>query len=422
MSFLKVTISALQALLAPKQSLSAAKSTRSSYSDSVGQQLSNIGDEQRWVLTGRALEVWEKDLETRIDELIRENEGYIYKGENIRCTSISRHCWIVGRDVSSARPTVIISCSVDRIRQRTLKLISRHGILESKGFELKGFSSCDVQLLTAASTVHLRKNCDTLFQGLPISLCGAEVEADKPIRLATIGGGVVLNGKYYGVTVAHAFSERAQSCRPNVHHESQGVLYDIDWAHSSSEEESVSSGNCHHTAASHPPPLDRPRDDTRSLLATAGFTLSSYLDTGLYDVTAMSSTHPMCDAEGAPFDDVDWAIIEISNPVYHGMNGVMLDHDRRKWLYFKEIKSHAPQGSVIVARRNGPVRGVSAGSASSIKLHGSSHYRKVWSIQLDGNSLGLCSRRLSYHRHTEHMFRGILLRCQLLADDLIIQN
>ena len=93
----------------------------------------------------------------------------MYNGENLRCTPTSRHCWIVGRDVSSARPTVIIACNVDRILKRTIRVISRHEVLKLKGFDLKGFSSCDLQLLTAASAAHPKQNLDALLQGLPIN-------------------------------------------------------------------------------------------------------------------------------------------------------------------------------------------------------------------------------------------------------------
>ena len=96
----------------------------------------------------------------------------------------------------------------------------------------------------------------------------------------------------------------------------------------------------------------------------------------------------MCDAEGALFDDMDWAIIEISKPVYHGINGVLLDDDEPEWLYFEDFVEHVPQGSVIVATRNGFVKGSAAGSGSSIKVCGSSRYRKVWSMKIDGNPLG----------------------------------
>jgi hypothetical protein len=108
-------------------------------------------------------------------------------------------------------------------------------------------------------------------------------------------------------------------------------------------------------------------------------------------VVAMSSQHPLGDGDDNTFDGLDWAVIEIRNPFHHGMNGVLLDKDARKWLYFKRFKKSAPRNAILVATRHGIVRGIGTGSASSIKLRGSSHFRNIWSIRPE-EALGMLLR------------------------------
>ena len=122
--------------------------TDPAFENSFGDQLSNLGGKRRWVLVGLALQRWHHDLQPRVDEVLRENEGEIYKNWSIRATRTVLRCWMLGQDKISAQPTVVIACSQSTILKRSLKVVSRHGVLKSAKFALKAIPSCDLTLRT----------------------------------------------------------------------------------------------------------------------------------------------------------------------------------------------------------------------------------------------------------------------------------
>lgn len=128
-------------------------------------------------------------------------------------------------------------------------------------------------------------------------------------------------------------------------------------------------------------------DSSNAIVKVKKFKIEDYAidkrPSPLNRVVAMSSQNPLRDNEGVPFDGMDWALFAIRNPFHHGMNGVLLDKDERNWLYFQRFKASPPHGAIIVATRGGIVKGIGAGSSSSIKLRGSGQYRNVWSIQTE---------------------------------------
>ena len=354
--------------------------TDQQYHDSFAGQMSDLGGHCRWALAGNALKKWEgedpKDgLRRRIDEFVEEHEGEIYKGRSIRCDATSRHCWMLGSSKSYARPTVVISHNDKAILKRTMRVLLRSNMLKPKGFELKGCPSCDLELLTAGSTARLIHHMDESELGLPISLCGAEIEVKDPVRSATLGGVIILDGTYYGVTVAHAFTESrpnsTEKLRTNV------MLYDSDWAESSSEDESISHGAVEEYGPLKTVPPDVSKKRVRIPIRSSPLI---HPDLGEFTVAFISSQNPLRDVDDN-YDDADWALIEISDPIYHGMNRVILDDGKRSWLSFTSFRNYPPRGSILILSKKGTVSGIGTGSTSSIKLLGSSRNRVVWSIQ-----------------------------------------
>ena len=350
--------------------------------------MSDLGGRCRWALAGSALITWEgedpKDgLRRRIDELIDEHEGEIYRGRSVRCDATTRHCWMLGSDKAYARPTVVISHNDQAILKRTMRVILRPKTLKSKGFELKGCPNCDLELLTVDSKARLIHQVDELGQGLPISLCGAEIEVKNPVRSATLGGVIILDGTYYGVTVAHAFTESRQASKDKLG--TNVVLYDSDWAEFSSGDEINGHGGSRKYGSPTSSVSNTTKKTSRSAMACtirSNHPLMRH-DMGDFSVAFISSQNPLRDADDGYFDDVDWALIEISNPIYHGMNGVVSDDGKRSWLAFSSFRNYPPCGSILTATRKGTVRGIGTGSTSSIKLLGSSRNRDVWSIQTE---------------------------------------
>jgi len=131
-----------------RTALAAGEPTGPEFEDSFGDQLSDLNGRHRWILAGLALQKWHQDLRDRVGEVMRENEGEIYKGRSIRGTATLQHCWMMGYGRSYAQPTVIISCDQTTILKRTMRAISQHGVLKAAKFALKGIPFCDLKLRT----------------------------------------------------------------------------------------------------------------------------------------------------------------------------------------------------------------------------------------------------------------------------------
>ena len=390
-------------LTAFKEKVVGPESTDPKYLDSFAEQLSDLdvrspNDRCRWALAGNALKTWEgedpKDgFRRRIDELIDEHEGEIYKGWSVRCDATTRHRWMLGSDQAYARPTVVISHLHEMILKRTMRVILRSEILKSKGFELRRCANCDLEPLTVDTdaTLHYLPSRFSLDeeprQGLPISLCGAEIEVKNSTRSATLGGVLIFDGTYYGVTVAHAFTENGQSSKEGLSGPTNVTLYDSDWAESSSEDESIDLGSAKKRDTESPTPTMSTTYSKSSHGPLACAIRSDRLlvpdDMGYCLVAEISSQNPLRHTDDSTFDDVDWALIKISNPIYHGINGVVSDDGERGWLASTSFRNYPPRGSILTATRRGTMRGLGTGSTSSIKLLGSSRSRGVWSIQTE---------------------------------------
>ena len=282
---------------------------------------------------------------------------------------------MLGRNQHSAKPTVVIAHGEPRILKRTMRVIDKHEILKKQGFELRGCPNCDLQLLTAASSVQIAQQID-LDAHFPISLCGAEVAVGNPPRYATLGGILAVGEELYAITVAHVFTEKVQVQTRKAASDSNLVLYDMDWANSSSEDYSSEDDSS---------VGDRSDEDVTaeaSVSRSALFDRSSIkpIQRGEFPLFKISSESPFRNTNENSYDGMDWALLHVSNPWRSCANGVQR-HDT--WLPFENIREDGPRGPVLIITRKGVIDGVGAGTTSSIKLKGSSTYRNVWSVQSD---------------------------------------
>ena len=214
------------------------------YEDSFGLPLKDIGGRKRWVLAGTALEIWENKedgLLKRVKEILNVNEERIYKGHDIRSARTVLTCWMIGRDKEDAHPTVVIFHSIPASVDRIKRVIKRDGILATKGFHLKVCPSCDAEPLALGFTARLTPPTNAAPQDRgPISLCGSSLAIGDHVRRATLGRVIILDGKYYGVTVAHVFTEAGRAGSQGQMVNGKNAFYDSDWSWSDSESESDS--------------------------------------------------------------------------------------------------------------------------------------------------------------------------------------
>ena len=131
--------------LRQKAALAAVDATDPAFADSFGDQLSDLDGRRRWLLDGLAREKWNADLKSRVGEILRVNEGEIYKGRPLQRTATVSHCWMLGFDETRAHPTVVISCNQSTILKKTMRIISQHGVLKDSKFVLRGIPFCDLR-------------------------------------------------------------------------------------------------------------------------------------------------------------------------------------------------------------------------------------------------------------------------------------
>ena len=295
---------------------------------------------------------------------------------------------MLGSDKAFAHPTVVISHNDEVILKRTMRVIRRPKTLKSKGFKLKGCPNCDLVLLTKNSKARLIHHVDEARQGLPISLSGAELEVRDSARNATLGGVLILDGAYYAVTVAHAFTEPQQASTDKLN--TNVVLYDSDWAESSSGDEGPERDEASNQLLPSSLISNTHKKTSRPVMARATSRAPCIIqDMGDFPVAFISSQNPLRDVDDDTYDDVDWALIEISNPIYHGMNRVVTGEE--SWWASSSSKSWPPRGPILVMTCKGAVNGLGSGTTCSIKLLGSSRTRTMWSIQQTERGLGTYS-------------------------------
>ena len=381
-----------------KTDISGALPSAPRYPDSFDAEISKFGTYKRWVLGGSALRVWEDDLRSRVQGLIRDNEGEIYNGHGLR-EATTNHCWMLGRDQPSAKPTVVIAHSVHRILRRTMRVIDKHKILKKRGFELRGCPNCDLQLLADASSAQLTQHVASL--NLPLSLCGAEVAVGNPARYATLGGILTVAEEFYAITVAHVFSEKVQLQAQNAVSDSNLILLDTDWANSSSEDCSLEYDSSEEDDSDEEGAANAgiSRSTTLGMGRLGGlppFDHSSHehaIQMGEFPLSRLSSENPFWKINDKPYDGMDWALLKVPWPWYHCVNGA--PRNDSSWLHFEKITEFGLSGRVLIVTRKGIVGGVGAGTASSIKLKGNSTYRNVWSVQSD-QPLGMFTQPFGY--------------------------
>ena len=128
-----------------KAAFATGEPTDPAFANSFGNQLSDLDGRCRWMLDGLARKIWEADLWSRLREILQTNEAEIYGGRSIHRTATVSHCWMIGYDATHAHPTVVISCNHSNVLKRTMKVISRLGVLKEAKFVLKGIPFCDLR-------------------------------------------------------------------------------------------------------------------------------------------------------------------------------------------------------------------------------------------------------------------------------------
>ena len=371
-------LSAGIASIRQKAALASAKTTQPEYCQSFGNRLSEIGGQCRWEIIGHALDLWLQDLSPRIDELLHENEGVIFRRVSIRSVPISRHCWMLGPSFEYAHPTAVICCSESLLLKRIMRVILQHTFLGEKGFELKGIPACDIRLLMDSMAPlqspripYISRSPQEIgydYNENPWLVCGAGLVIHDSGRSTTLGGVVEVDGVTFGLTAGHALND-ALAPQVNTTNKEDVVLFDSDWALESPNEseeefyfgqdlednelidsEGQSVQYIHRTVSADIPGL-KPRVQSLGIVAAS--------------VQGSSRDQQTC----------DWILIELPDVLQNKANAIdvygQIVHD---------IEVDPTQRLVKLLTRRGQIHCFGVGSASSIKLLGSEVFIDVWSL------------------------------------------
>jgi hypothetical protein len=387
--------------------------------DSAESKSRKFGSKNAWCPRGNLLEKWNEDLLPQALGVLSADlsRRYIYKRSK-KEYPCSIDLWMIceGSDWESAHPTVVSMCVNGRVARRTILVLENNPQFRdlNLGFGFLCWEE-EVSLLAdngiAASEVELSQ-CDSL------RLCGSRVlitsfpfSTASRLNQATIGGVLLLNGTYYGLSTAHAFYHSREE--QNTHHfngNGQGDAGDMceasedtgDWenylnglngleASINGEEDSsaltaleppsptvvylarepVSSDTHIPEAEDSPTPKARKHFETSSLV-------------GFLPKTPIAKSDELLertDSRGSPWisRNLDWALIRIHDPRFWGPN--LFESMLGTTLSTSFVSYSPPHGAVMIAtRHNGPRLAYCWGRKTGLMLPNSITLQEVWCL------------------------------------------
>ncbi|CZR66085.1 uncharacterized protein PAC_15986 [Phialocephala subalpina] len=379
---------------------------------SVGQKCIQIKRKTVWEAKGPALEKFEKEIIKQIKDLLHSHKEHLELGEQISRT-VSFHLWMVGREVESAVPTIIFTSRSAKLREKVIKLIKKHDLLDDfPGFALNGmdrrpavamgpqleandsenFTLADGEttivgesLVVAAvvgAAIHAR--------GQPVDVCGSLVSTGDGYE-TTLGGIITVGNQYYGFIALHprtGFSgDRGDSesiiCRDS------DLRFDDDSDASSTATASLRRTASLRTAHDSTSTLDLrsypSRPDEKEVPSNSSSRTSQGYTSLQIPRPAQSLEEPHkigTLAIASTRSGLHYGIFHIEDPHYRVCNRFSLPMG--EYLYPEAVAPEMQEGGVwIAAGKSGIMSGTIIRNPYFIKLAGSEDYQKMWPIQLE---------------------------------------
>jgi len=190
--------------------------------DSEESKSREFGTRTAWCPRRDILEKWNEDLLPQINSIVSADRSkrYIYKRSSKQYPCIV-DLWMIcdGSDWEDAHPTVVATCVEGRIAKRTIQVLQNNPQFQdlNLGFRFLYWEEA-VSLLAGAERASPEMGP---FQGESLRLGGSQVVITSvPIsrasrwNQATIGGVLLLNGRYYGLCTAHPFYQSSEEEHP----------------------------------------------------------------------------------------------------------------------------------------------------------------------------------------------------------------
>jgi hypothetical protein len=337
---------------------------------------------------------WDREVYPAIKDILRDkgNKKAIYRSSSKRpgCS-----CRLFMLDTGSAwktpRPTVVVFCHDKQFAKKTVDLLQKMDMLKKSVLGFDFLPSVEEITLAADHS----EAAPPAAQEMNPSLCGSRIcISPSQVNLfwtrATIGGVIVINDRFYGLTAAHAFFRAEEDAvNPN---ESAGTIsngddqgQDHDAIHYEAQNLSQTNEN-------------RPEAETAQIE-----TRSIYLDDQILssqrsslDIDRVLPKPPSARAENLlstieapanPYEqpscqlniENDWALFEISSTLYHRPNTVYAPTG--EILQAVNVAQGEPSGPVLVAAGvSGVLETACLGPLSGIILPHSTTMLDAWVV------------------------------------------
>lgn len=340
------------------------------YTKSFGPEIDSLDNKRRWMPAGAALQEWNETLAPQLQELMEDRKMEIQKKEKTVDCHIFRLFYMMGRDQDHAHPTVIIACDGrghKGILKKTMSIIIRNGKLAQKGFKLRGMRATDLDFKARHQRFYARITSFPDMEGLrgPVSLYGKRIRAENTQKEAVIGGTIIVDDRYYALTVAHPFvGPNYTGSKPRDG--SVVEFFDTEWALETDNDDDYDDDDDDDDSYDNDSAYDS--DQERQSLVVE-------------DVEIPDSDH----SHGLRIQDMnsvmDWAVIELEDDRLFGANELKLNVSRKSvWVYPNLLKSKPFQGEVVIASPDGIFHGVSSGAAAAAKLRHATSDTTVWAV------------------------------------------
>ena len=369
-----------------------------------------LGRQTGWSPGGAVREYWQKEVFPSIREVMhdKKNKDQIYGHHSSKQPACSFRLFMVGFSPlwENARPTIIASCTIKKFAKNTIELLQKFEPLKRSTLGFDFLALEDKIVLTADQGSDEFMQHEFTDSG-HTSLCGAKIvispnpsSGRQHWTHATLGGVITVNGRYYGLTAAHAFFDDL----PLEDHGSFGSDHSSNNAdHTSDEDDQTEDGN---VLTGEMLDLDSPNEKEADG-ETQKFTRRSiYLDSRparnssargasriVQNPEETLSTENLIgtvETDGKSGDqrsvssrisrDNDWALFEIISPRFHGPNEIKTPSGDTLSVY--GISEADPNGSVMVAAGvTGVSETESSGLISGIILPNSRTMLDAWIVQ-----------------------------------------
>jgi hypothetical protein len=386
---------------------------------STGRYYRTMGRDTYWEAVGTARETF-----TRIGDEFR---SYLEKNSDPVSRTVTWSMYMIGRTKETAEPTIMFCCTDLSCRKRVMKTIEDSGILKNYPGVRVGHSSKPPdfdQLVRLAAETLDSPPLDAgqpmdgvdIYSDLSTKACGARLYLKAFAsntafeQKATAGGIVRWGNKYFFLTVAHAFIGCAETFPPDesdcdfefdigqsgwededdfIESTSMGSISpEPDMYASSNSSEIAFEASASLSSDSQGSPYQRSSTGTEDMIAPVhGASDSNPVepttrDSCLEVVGHLAKLPPL----GVHFD-LDYALIEISNPQFYTFNCIPLeDGAEQPFLYSERVARIKQENTSILAvtGSTGLIKGALSGTPTFMKTPSSSTIQELWTVQLRG--------------------------------------